>query len=177
MEGTFNELKQRPPLRFFCQLALPAVYDDELSYYEVVCKVVSELNGNVGLFNELVKQVNMNTEEIAALKELFEKFQESGFDEYYKDQVEQWINANLDFIFTHTVKQVFFGLTRDGHFCAYVPKSWNDIIFDTGMNYKEDTYGRLILRWDVDAVHTVDQTPETVLQKQHGSTHTVNRPF
>ena len=119
----------------------------------------------------------MNTQEIAALKELFEKFQESGFDDYYKDQVEQWINENLDFIFTHTVKQVFFGLTQDGYFCAYVPKSWNDIIFDTGMNYNEDTYGRLILRWDVDSVHTVDQTPETVLQKPHGSTNIVNKPF
>lgn len=174
MPANFNVLQPAEPLRFFCQLALPAVYDDELSYYEVLCKVVNELNGNVGLFNELVEQINLNTQDIATLKELFQKFQESGFDDYYKDQVEQWINQNLDFIFTHTVKQVFFGLTQDGHFVAYIPKSWNDIIFDTGMVYSDDTYGRLILRWDVDSVHTVDQTPETVAQKPHGSTHTKN---
>lgn len=174
MPANFNVLQPAEPLRVFCQLALPAVYDDELSYYEVLCKVVNELNGNVGLFNELVEQINLNTEDIATLKELFQKFQESGFDDYYKDQVEQWINQNLDFIFTHTVKQVFFGLTQDGYFVAYIPKSWNDIIFDTGMVYSDDTYGRLILRWDVDSVHTVDQTPETVAQKPHGSTHTTN---
>lgn len=174
MPANFNVLQPAEPLRFFCQLALPAVYDDELSYYEVLCKVVNELNGNVGLFNELVDQINLNTQDIATLKELFQKFQDSGFDDYYKDQVEQWINQNLDFIFTHTVKQVFFGLTQDGYFVAYIPKSWNDIIFDTGMVYSDDTYGRLILRWDVDSVHTVDQTPETMAQKPHGSTHTTN---
>lgn len=177
MPGNFNVLQPTEPLRFFCQLALPAVYDDELSYYEVLCKVVSELNSNVGLFNQLVKQVNLNTEDIAALKEMFEKFQESGFDDYYREQVEQWIADNLDYVFTHTAKQVFFGLTQDGYFAAYVPKSWNDIIFDTGMVFKDDTYGRLILRWDVDSVHTVNQTPEPATIKPHGSTHRANSPW
>jgi hypothetical protein len=34
---TFHELK---PFRFWCQKALPLVYDDSLSYYELLCKVV-----------------------------------------------------------------------------------------------------------------------------------------
>ena len=33
-----------PPLRFFTQRVLPAVYTDELSYYEVLAKVVDKLN-------------------------------------------------------------------------------------------------------------------------------------
>lgn len=32
------------PLRFFTQRVLPAVYTDELSYYEVLAKVVDKLN-------------------------------------------------------------------------------------------------------------------------------------
>lgn len=31
-------------LRFYCQKILPLVYDDSLSYYEVLCKVVSKIN-------------------------------------------------------------------------------------------------------------------------------------
>ena len=31
------------PFKFWCQKALPLVYDDSLSYYEVLCKVVSTL--------------------------------------------------------------------------------------------------------------------------------------
>ena len=29
------------------------------------------------------------------------------------------------------VKQVYFGLTDTGYFVAYIPESWNDIIFGT----------------------------------------------
>lgn len=32
------------PFRFWCQKALPLVYDDSLSYYEVLCKVVKQMN-------------------------------------------------------------------------------------------------------------------------------------
>lgn len=32
------------PFRFWCQKVLPAVYDDSLSYYELLCKVVEYLN-------------------------------------------------------------------------------------------------------------------------------------
>lgn len=32
------------PFRFWCQKVLPLVYDDSLSYYEVLCKIVIKLN-------------------------------------------------------------------------------------------------------------------------------------
>lgn len=32
------------PMRFWSQKVLPLVYDDSLSYYEVLCKVVHKLN-------------------------------------------------------------------------------------------------------------------------------------
>ena len=162
-------LMKYPPLRNFCQTVLPAVYDDSLSYYEVLCKVVKLLNENTGIFNTLVERINLNTEEINKLKELFQQFIDSGFDDYYKEQVEEWINNNLEYIFGTMAKQVFFGLNQEGYFVAYIPQSWNDIIFDTGWNYGEDTYGRLILRWDVDSVYTVNQTPETSIEKKHGN--------
>lgn len=40
-QGTFRDLK---PFRFWCQKVLPLVYDDSLSYYELLCKVVDYLN-------------------------------------------------------------------------------------------------------------------------------------
>ena len=33
-----------PKLRFWCQKVIPLVYDDSLSYYEVLCKVVHYVN-------------------------------------------------------------------------------------------------------------------------------------
>ena len=40
-QGTYKELK---PFRYWCQKVLPLVYDDSLSYYELLCKVVDYLN-------------------------------------------------------------------------------------------------------------------------------------
>ena len=33
--------------RFFCQKVLPLVYDESLSYYETICKLVEYVNGLV----------------------------------------------------------------------------------------------------------------------------------
>lgn len=40
-------------LRFWCQKVLPLVYDDSLSYYELLCKVVEKLNECVDLSNKI----------------------------------------------------------------------------------------------------------------------------
>lgn len=39
-----GEYKSLQPFRFWCQKVLPLVYDDSLSYYELLCKVVDYLN-------------------------------------------------------------------------------------------------------------------------------------
>ena len=149
--------KQIEIFRFYCQKVLPAVFDDSLSYYEAVCKMVEKLN-------EIIKTANLSSESIKLLFELVEglqkqldEFKEHGFDDYYKEQVKQWIDDNLYNIFRYTIRQVFFGLTKEGYVVAYVPDSWSDIDFDTGAVYTDEKYGRLILTWDVDSPMTVEQ--------------------
>ena len=124
--------KQIEIFRFYCQKVLPAVFDDSLSYYEAVCKMVEKLN-------EIIKTANLSSESIKLLFELVEglqkqldEFKEHGFDDYYKEQVKQWIDDNLYNIFRYTIRQVVFGLTKEGYVVAYVPDSWSDIDFDMG---------------------------------------------
>lgn len=52
-------------LNYWCHKILPLIYDDSLSYYEVLCKVRSKLN-------EVVDGTNENSEEIVALKQWVE---------------------------------------------------------------------------------------------------------
>lgn len=79
----------------------------------------------------------------------------------FQDDFDRWFNANINRYIKEAISQVYFGLTLDGYFIAYIPESWDDIIFDTGMVYGEDTYGRLMLRWDVDnSVEEINQRPE-----------------
>ena len=42
--GEYIDLK---PFRFWCQKILPLAYDDSLSYYELLCKVVDYLNNSM----------------------------------------------------------------------------------------------------------------------------------
>lgn len=150
------------PFRYFVQMALPAVYGDELSFYEVLAKVVDQLNRLIESNNMLSEDMQTLYTFVEQLRNLMEQFTESGFDDYYKQQVITWINDNLTWLFTTVVKQVYFGLTLEGYFVAYIPEGWSDIQFDTGANYSLDTYGRLILKWDADSPYAVNQTPEIV---------------
>lgn len=145
---------------------IPKFYWDVYSQEERI-KVICEWLWKTICFTEnAADQFQAVQDALDELEALFKQFQESGFNDYYEEQVKEWIGDNLEFIYTETVKQVYFGLNQQGYFVAYIPKSWEDIVFDTGMIYEDDTYGRLILRWQVTpavaASETVDQTPEIV---------------
>ena len=92
-------------------------------------------------------KINIDHDAIEALEAEFEKFKESGFLDYYEKQIEAWIQANMERIISEAIKMVFFGITDDGYFCAYIPKSWAGIMFDTGAVYGNDDYGCLILEY------------------------------
>ena len=140
---------------------IPKLYWDVYSQEERIKRICMELHKLCEYATAMNININLNHDMIEALRLEFEKFKDSGFFDYYEAQVKQWIEDNLKWIFTHVAKQVYFGLTLDGHFVAYIPDGWDDIIFDTGMIYGEDTYGRLILRWDVDNSNgEVNQRPE-----------------
>lgn len=137
---------------------IPKFYWDVKSQEQrikVMCCLIQQL---IDQYGSTDSQISQNTETIKELQELFRKFQESGFDEYYEQQVIQWISDNIAILYQQLAKQVFFGLTSDGYFCAYVPDSWSDITFDTGAVYGTETYGRLILRFDSDGSGVIDNS-------------------
>ena len=49
--------------RFWCQKVLPLVYDNSLSYYEVLCKVVQYLNGLIDDVNKIPDYIDSKIEE------------------------------------------------------------------------------------------------------------------
>lgn len=52
-ENNMNEIKTIPP--FNCNLILPLLYDDSLSYYEVLCKLSNKMN-------EIINEMNTEFE-------------------------------------------------------------------------------------------------------------------
>lgn len=124
--------------------------------YFALCKQIQKLACYAQFTGE---KVNANKDLIDNLYSQFEEFKAHGFDDYYAEQIEQWIADNMTWIIEKSIKMVFFGLTLDGYFVAYIPDSWDDIIFDTGMVYGSEDYGRLILRIQVDDTFQVVDQP------------------
>lgn len=54
-----GDYKTLQPFRYWCQKVLPLVYDDSLSYYELLCKVVDYLNKTIDTVNVLSTEYTM----------------------------------------------------------------------------------------------------------------------
>lgn len=81
-----NDLR---PFRFWCQKVLPLVYDDSLSYYELLCKVVDYLN-------KTMENVNSLSENFDELQSAFNTLK-NYVNDYFKNlDVQEEINKKLD---------------------------------------------------------------------------------
>lgn len=78
------------PFRFWCQKILPLVYDDSLSYYELLCKVVDYLNkviendnSLIDAFNQLKSFVENYFNNLDVQKEIDNKLDKMVIDGYF----------------------------------------------------------------------------------------------
>lgn len=138
---------------------LPSMYWDVYSAeqrWKAIGKLLKKLCEYVEYMGD---EINVDRDAINALQEQFQKFIDGEYDEYYENVIAEWINENFAELISDGVKQVYFGLTDDGYFCAYVPDSWSEITFDTGAVFGRSDYGRLILRFEADpAMGVIDNT-------------------
>lgn len=70
-------------------------------------------------------------EEYEQLKKLYDDIISGNFPDEMKNSLYEWVEQNAMDIIGNLVKIVFFGITDDGYFVAYIPESWEDIIFGT----------------------------------------------
>ena len=150
-----------PPFAGFTEFtaSIPKLYFNVKSQEQRIHAMCELINKLICYADMLGDKVSDDHDAIEELIEEFNKFKDSGFLDYYEKQLEAWINAHMADIISMYVKQVFFGLTLDGHFVAYIPadSAWEDVIFDTGAVYELDTYGRLILYYETDSTSDIWQ--------------------
>lgn len=113
------------PFKFWCQKTLPLVFDDSLSYYEVLCKLVTYVNnlltdlqtatGSIGTFaqqfvvnqqflNQMAEQLGTNTAQLETyingrmedFSEAYESLQEYVNTYFANLDVQEEINTKLD---------------------------------------------------------------------------------
>ena len=90
--------------------------------------------------------------EYQQLKALYDAVMSGNFPPEIVNAFTSWMQRyGLDLI-GELVKMVFFGLTDDGYFVAYIPESWEDIIFNTtGLDIfiAGQEYGHLVLSFEI----------------------------
>lgn len=112
----------------------------------------------------LIKQVGSDKEALAALEawkesaegsitdlqKLLDDIAAGNFPEEISNAIKNWITANFYNIVGDMAKTVWFGLTEAGYFVAYVPDSWNEVVFKTtGYDYiteLQPEFGYLVLQ-------------------------------
>lgn len=95
-----TEFIKNSPFRFWCQKVLPLVYDDSLSYYELLCKVVGKLN-------ELAENQNNLSDEIKQVAQDLNDFK-TQVPGMVEAKVEEWLN---NYIATHGLVNSVNGMT------------------------------------------------------------------
>lgn len=126
---------------------IPKLYWDVKSQEQRILNLFDLLDKLVCYAEQMGIQLNVSRDELEKLKAEFEKFQESGFNDYYKKQIEQWIRDNFSEIMKQILNQgIFFGLTEDGYFCANVAYQLA-FVLDTIATYSDENYGRLTITY------------------------------
>lgn len=122
--------------RFWCQKVLPLVYDDSLSYYEVLCKVVDYINS-------LIEQDKVFDDDIATLKQELATVQSwiANFDTSYAESI----------IKKYIATMIFVEISDAGYIIYNIPEEWSDITFNTtGLDITlalQPEYGHLVLSY------------------------------
>lgn len=125
--------------KFWCYKVLPLVYDDSLSYYEILCKMVTYINN-------LIETDKLQNDEINKLKQEVQ-------------EVQNWIN-NFDTRFAESIiasylaTMIFVTISDEGYIIYTIPSHWENITFNTtGLDIENNIgvgnydYGHLVLSY------------------------------
>lgn len=100
-------------LRFWCFKILPLVYDDSLSYYEVLCKVSAKLNEVIDNVNEIPNYIDSKIEEALTDEHIIEILSQ------FVTKIQDAISANNESTNTNASKDYSVGEML----------WWNDVLY------------------------------------------------
>lgn len=121
--------------KFWCYKVLPLVYDDSLSYYELLCKVVKYINDLIDSDKAIIEDVDELKKDV----------------EFVKNWIDNFDTTTLENLLSEVLaKMIFVEISDAGYFMYYIPEGWEDITFNTtGLDIAipDTDYGRLVLSY------------------------------
>ena len=120
-------------------------YDSDLGWLIKTVKQLVECCENMTAWKE------EHEEQYLQLKALYDAIISGNFPESITDAFNKWMRENAFSLVGELVKLVFFGITDDGYFVAYIPDGWDEIIFNTtgyDLIIAGEDFGHLTLSFD-----------------------------
>lgn len=120
---------------FWCQKVLPLVYDESLSYYEVLCKVVDYLNHMLDDVNAVVDDYEELKKELNEIQKWIHNFSASYLEKLIAEKI---------------ATMIFVEISNAGYIIYNIPETWNDITFNTtglDVDIENRDYGHLVLSY------------------------------
>lgn len=118
-------------------------YEGDLGY------IIKHMTKLIDDYNQIKDDQDAINKKFAEIEKLWNDILAGDFPESLKQAFYNWMQENAANIVARLIKNVFFGLTDSGYFCAWIPDSWQDITFKTS-GYDINVplmpeYGHLIL--------------------------------
>lgn len=122
--------------KMWCYKVLPLVYDESLSYYEILCKVVKYINDLIDQDKIIGNELNDLKKELDAVNKWIDDFDTS----YIEKIVTQYLST-----------MIFVEISNSGYIIYNIPENWESITFNTtGLDITLDLqpeYGHLVLSY------------------------------
>ena len=143
-------------ISYFVHNAMPLVFDESLSYLEILSKVLEYINNLMEEDRTIyahLKRIDSDLDTIKSdvkfLNDELEKCKNGEYLSLFMEKIKQFILQNIDELILNSIRFVSFELSEDGHYVVCTTsKNWRDEIeFNTEMNYENANYMHLIIKW------------------------------
>ena len=121
-------------------------YDSDLGWLIKTVKKVSEEIESLDAWKISHEEAYLQ------LKALYDAIMGGNFTPEIIAAFNKWAAENMPDLLSAAVQSVYFGITNDGYFVAYIPESWDDIIFNTtglDITLSDYDYGHLVLSMNI----------------------------
>ena len=121
-------------------------YDSDLGW------LIKQVNTYDETINALNAWIAKNEPKLNDMEILYQELISGDLPAGVQAGIEKWCRENMADLVAEMAHLVFFGITDDGYFVAYVPETWSDIIFNTtgyDISVPDIDFGHLTLSFEV----------------------------
>lgn len=121
-------------------------YDSDLGW---LIKHVNSFDETIATLNAWIAE---NQPKLDDFENLYNMMISGDLPSGVQEGINKWMRLHALDIVGELAKMVWFGLNDDGYFVAYIPESWDEIIFNTtglDISIPDIDYGHLVLSFNI----------------------------